>query len=89
MKDKCVDNLHTVTQESINSWGNPLVATGGVLQWSNFFCSIISFEWINGEWKFSDDVLKGEFDITVTLPGGSKAAIGYKNVDHAERLWVQ
>jgi hypothetical protein len=31
-KDKTVDEVHTAIQDSVNSWGNLLIATGGVLQ---------------------------------------------------------
>jgi hypothetical protein len=31
MKDDRMDNIHTATHESINRWGNLLIATGGVL----------------------------------------------------------
>jgi hypothetical protein len=43
-KDKTVDKVHAAIQNSANSWGNLLIATGGVLQPSKCFYSIISFE---------------------------------------------
>jgi hypothetical protein len=43
-KDKRVDKVHNAIQNSINSWGNLLIATGRVLQPSKCFYSIISFE---------------------------------------------
>ncbi len=45
-----VEDVHIAIQESVNSWGNLLIATGGVLQPSKCFYSIISFEWTNSEW---------------------------------------
>ncbi len=52
-KDESMDKVHDAIQNSINSWGNLLIATGGVLQPSKCFYSIISFEWDNGLWKYA------------------------------------
>ncbi len=43
-KDESINEVHSAIQSSINSWGNLLIATGGVLQPSKCFYSIISFE---------------------------------------------
>jgi hypothetical protein len=69
-KDKWVENVHIAIQESINSWGNLLIVTGGVLQPSKCFYSIISFEWTNSEWTYAENNIRGEYGITVPLPGG-------------------
>ncbi len=45
-KDETVDDVHSEIQASVNSWGNLLIATGGVLQPAKCFYSIISFDWI-------------------------------------------
>jgi hypothetical protein len=84
-KDKSVDKVHVAIQDSINSWGNLPIATGGMLQPSKSFYSIISFEWKNGISTYANSYLKGEF-ITVPLPGGSKAVINHKSIDHAEKI---
>jgi hypothetical protein len=84
-KDKSVDKIHDAIQNSVNSWGNLLIATNRVLQPSKCFYSIISFEWINGIWKHANNLLKGEFGITVPLPRGSAAAIDHKSINHAEK----
>jgi hypothetical protein len=44
-KDKSVDKAHDAIQNSVDSWENLLIATGGVLQPSKCFYSIILFEW--------------------------------------------
>ncbi len=72
-------------QVSVNSWGNLLIATGGALQPSKCFYSIISFNWINGAWTYTSNADKGEFGVTVPLPGGGKAGIGHKVVSHAKK----
>jgi hypothetical protein len=43
-KDKSVEEVHNAIQNSVNSWGNLLKATGRVLQPSKCFYSIISFK---------------------------------------------
>ncbi len=48
-KDERVKDVHHTIQESVNSWGNLLIATGGVLQPNKCFYLIISFEWTNGK----------------------------------------
>jgi hypothetical protein len=85
MKVECVEDVHVTIQESVNSWGNLLIATGGVLHPSKCFYSIFFFEWNNGEWKYATNNLCGEYGITVPLPGGSKAAISHKSVGHAKK----
>jgi hypothetical protein len=84
-KNKCINEVHSAIQESVNSWGNLLIATGGVLQPSKCFYSIISFEWMNGEWQYTTNALNGKFGVTVPFPGGGKAAIGHKSIDHAKK----
>ncbi len=84
-KDKSVDEVNYAIQNSVNSWGNLLIATGKVLQPSKCFYSIISFEWINGIWKYANNLLKRELGITVPLPRGSAAAINHKSNNHAEK----
>jgi hypothetical protein len=85
MKDEDVNEVHSAIQSSVNSWGNLLIATGGALQPSKCFYSVISFEWSNGEWKYSNNDKKEEFEITVPLPGGKEEPIDHKSVDHAKK----
>ncbi len=80
--------MHTAIQESVNSWGNLRIATGGALLTSKRFYSIISFDWINGAWKYASNVQKEEFGVTVPLLGGGKARIGHRFA-MLRRHWVQ
>jgi hypothetical protein len=84
-KDKTVDEVHRAIQESVNSWGNLLITTGGVLQPNKCFYSIISFGWKDGGWTYANNTLRGEFGIKVPLPGGKEAPIDHKQVNHAEK----
>jgi hypothetical protein len=84
-KDESIEKVHVAIQDSVNSWGNLLIATGSMLQPSKYFYSIILFKWKNEIWTYANNSLKGELGITVPLPGGSKAAIDHKSVDTAEK----
>ncbi len=84
-KDETVDKVHRAIQESVYSWGNLLIATGGVLQPAKCFYSLISFEWKNGEWHYANNALQGEFGVKVPLPKGNEAEIAHRHVDHTEK----
>jgi hypothetical protein len=84
-KNETVDEVHQVIQDSVYSWGNLLIATGGVLQPTKCFYSIISFEWKNGAWSYANNARRGEFGVKVPLPEGKEAPITHKQVDHAEK----
>ncbi len=84
-EDESVDEVQRAIQDSVNSWGNLLIATSGALQPNKCFYSTISFEWRNGEWSYTNNTLRGEFGVTVPLPRGKAAAIEHKSTDHAEK----
>jgi hypothetical protein len=84
-KNELVDEVHTAIQARVNSWGNLFIATVRALQPSKCFYSIISFDWINGAWTYASNTDKGEFEVTVPLPGGGKAGIGHKVVSHPKK----
>ncbi len=85
MKHESVDKVHLTIQESVNSWGNLLIATGGALQPAKCFFSIILFKWKNGNWSYKSNASKQELGITVPLPGSGRASINHKPVEHAEK----
>ncbi len=84
-KDKSIDDVHVAIQDSVNSWGNLLIATGGILQPSKCFYSIISFKWTNGEWKYANNSVRDELGMSVPLLGGGKAVISHKSINHAKK----
>jgi hypothetical protein len=84
-KNKTVDEVHNEIQASVKSWGNLLIATGGVLQPVKCFYSIISFDWKDGKWRYADNTVRGNFGVNVPLPGGTEAPIAYRKVNHAEK----
>jgi hypothetical protein len=84
-KDETVNEVHAAIQNSVYSWGNFLIATGGVLQPSKCFYSIILFEWKEGAWTYADNTLNGNFGIKVPLPRGEETTISHKSISHAEK----
>jgi hypothetical protein len=69
----------------MNSWGNLLIASGGVFQPNKCFYSIISFKLKDGGWSYTNNTLRREFGIKVPLPRGKEVPIDHKRVDHAEK----
>jgi hypothetical protein len=47
-KEESAYEVHDAIQNSVNSWGNLLMATGGALQPNKCFYSVISYEWESG-----------------------------------------
>jgi hypothetical protein len=84
-KDESTDEVHTAIQSSVNSWGNLLIATGGVLQPNKCFYLIILFKWNNGEWRYAENSTWDDLRVTVPLPNGSSELISHKKVSHAEK----
>ena len=82
-RNETVDEVHRYIQESVDSWGNLLIATGGALQPAKCFYSIISFEWDRGAWRYASNESKAELGIRVPLPGG-----GVQESDTSQyRMW--
>ncbi len=84
-KDETLDKVHAAIQDSVNSWGNLLIAMGGALQPNTCFYPIILFEWVNGEWWYKNNKISGEFEVTVPLPQNGRAPIAHNPVTHAEK----
>ena len=85
-KNEKVDEVHQRIQESVNSWGNLLIATGGALQPAKCFYSIILFEWVNSGWRYASNENDAELGVSMPLPGGRRVGIGHKLVSHAEKM---
>jgi hypothetical protein len=84
-KNKSVNEVHQAIQDSVNGWGNLLIATGGVLQPAKCFYSIISFDWNNGDWSYALNSSEAKLSLAVPLSGGGNAPIDHKPVEHAEK----
>ena len=88
-KDETVDKVHSAIQDSVNSWGNLLIATEVVLQPAKCFYSIISFKWRDGEWCYADYTLRGEFGVYVPLPRGKKRPLPTSKSPMQRKHWAQ
>jgi hypothetical protein len=64
-KNETVGKVHRAIQDSMYSWGNLLLATGGVLQPTKCFYLIIWFNWKDGKWCYANIALRGEFGVSV------------------------
>jgi hypothetical protein len=84
-KDESIDDFDVTIQDSVNSCGNLLIATGGILQPSKCFYSIISFEWTNRERKYANNLVRDELEMSMPLPGGGMAAVSHKSINHAKK----
>jgi hypothetical protein len=84
-KDETVNDAHIAIQNSVKSWGNLLIATGGALKPEKCFYSILSFEWVRREWKYKNNSINGRNRVTVPLSGGGSTAIVHCPITHAEK----
>ncbi len=88
-KDKTVDEVHTAIQDSVNSWGNLLIATGGVLQPSKCFYSIISFKWKEGAWTYYNNALNGDFGIKVHFRQEKRHQLVTRGLTMRKKPWAR
>jgi hypothetical protein len=88
-KDESINDVHVAIQDSVNSWGNLLIATGGVLQPNKCFYSIKSFKWLKGDWEYAKNSVRNVLGITVPLPGGENANISHNVSLMQRRHWAQ
>lgn len=71
-----VYDAHTALQDSITSWGNLLIATGGALKPQKCFFYLIDYVWDStGKWKYSPPSTTEALCISVPQPDGSHAEI--------------
>ena len=84
-KNESVSEVCNAIQDSINSWGNLLIATGRALNPAKCFYSIISFDWKDGAWSYASNSAEANLRLTVPLPDGCSAPIDHKPVEQAEK----
>ena len=82
--DESVAEAHASLQDSINNWGQLLIATGGTFKPPKCFYHLISYDWkANGSWKYAANELNEELDIAVPMPDGACVPIEHLSVDTA------
>ena len=79
-------DTHRALQESVLSWGNLLIATGGSLKPSKCFYHLIAFAWQrDGSWVYQSLENEEAFDIVIPLPDDTVATIKHLGVDEASK----
>ena len=79
-------DTHRQLQDSVLSWGNLLIATGGSLKPSKCFYHIISFVWkSNGSWTYANYENEESLGIYIPLPDNTLAPIEHRGVDSASK----
>jgi hypothetical protein len=85
-EDESVEETHEQLQASVLSWGNLLIATGGLLKPAKCFYHIISFDWMpDGIWRYANNEDREDLQIMVPQPEDTLAAIAHLGVSEASR----
>ncbi len=81
-----VEEAHQCLQESVLSWGNLLIATGGALKPSKCFYHLISFDWKqDGSWVYEQNDTRNDLCLLVPQPDDTLAEIEHLGVHAASR----
>ena len=84
--DETVSEAHKQLQESVLSWGNLLIATGGSLKPAKCFYHLISFVWKHdGSWQYSNNEIYDELAIVIPQPDNTVTAISHLGVNEASK----
>ena len=85
-EEESVVAAHFALQESVFSWGNLLIATGGALKPCKCFYHLISFDFDEkGIWRYAENHDKEEFQLSIPLPDGTFAEIEHLAVTKAHK----
>ena len=85
-QDQSVYQAHAAMQESIENWGQLLIATGGSLKPSKCFYHMISFVWSpDGRWKYENNEDDEDLNISVPMPDGSSVFIDHEAVGTSKK----
>ncbi len=81
-----MEETHEQLQASVLSWGNLLIATGGLLKPAKCFYHIISFDWMpDGIWRYANNEDREDLQIMVPQPEDTLAAIAHLGVSEASQ----
>ena len=85
-EDESVEETHEQLQASVLSWGNLLIATGGLLKPAKCFYHIISFDWMpDGIWRYANNEDREDLQIMVPQPDDTFAAIAHLGVSEVSQ----
>lgn len=78
--------VHHSLQESVLSWGNLLIASGGLLTPRKCFYHLISFDWrVDGMWTYVKNKDREDLQLLVPQPNDTLAQISHLGVDSASK----
>ena len=81
-----VEETHQCLQDSVSSWGNLLIATGGSLKPAKCFYHLISFQWKpDGTWVYASNETRPDLQIWMPQPDDTMAEIVHLGVDEASK----
>ena len=84
-KSETALEAHANLQESVESWGSLLMASGGALKPVKCFYYLISFVWdAQGRWRYAKNENQNEFRIFVPTVDGQGALIEHLGVNVAK-----
>ena len=85
-KDETVDETHLRLQDSVLSWGNLLIATGGLLKPAKCFYHLISFDWkSDGTWQYARNEDRDDLQVVVPQPDDSLVTIAHLGVHEGSK----
>ena len=84
-REESADEAHLALQESIDSWGGLLMATGGAFKPEKCFAYIVSYGWRkNSDWFYKPNEDLPEFGFSVPLPGDRRDTIEHTSTQTAK-----
>jgi len=87
-KRETVQEVHSAISESVRSWNELLMATGGTLHPDKCFYYLMSysFDKHTESWHYVDHSEDEDFDIELTLPDGTPFLMKHHPVNHPETM---
>ena len=81
-----VEEVHLQLQDSVLSWGNLLIATGGSLKPAKCFYHLISFNWrSDGTWEYARNEGREDLQLWVPQTDDTVASVEHFGVAHASK----
>ena len=88
-KNETALEAHANLQESVESWGNLLMTSGGALKPVKCFYYLISFVWdAQGRWRYAKNDKHNEFRLFVPTVDGNGALVEHLGGPESSRLGV-
>ncbi len=86
-KEETLEEAYARLLESVLSWGNLLIATGGSLKPSKSFYRLISFDFNEkGRWKYSNNHKRADLEIPIPQSDDTLAGIDHLSMNQAHKM---